>query len=230
MALKDELSSEVAKIFGDRWEERDGTVVPESEDLTLGNDAVKLNAVVLYADMADSTALVDKNKPHFAAEVYKAYLHCAAKVVRNWGGEITAYDGDRLMAVFIGNSKNTSAVTAALKLNYTRLQIINPAIKVQYPNTSYELKHVVGIDTSELFIARTGARGANDLVWVGRAANHAAKLSALSHEYAINITKEVYDCMDKSVKFDAAGSNMWEAATWNTMNRNIYRSNYTWSI
>ena len=33
----------------------------------------------------------------------------------------------------------------------------------------------LGIDTSKLFVARTGIRKSNDLVWVGRAANYAAK-------------------------------------------------------
>jgi class 3 adenylate cyclase len=180
--------------------------------------------------MADSTALVDSSKPHFAAEIYKSYLHCAARIVHNWGGEVTAYDGDRLMAVFIGDTKNTSAVTVALKLNYARLYIINPAVRAQYPGNSYELKQVVGIDTSSLFVARTGVRGANDLVWVGKAANHAAKLSALPHDFAIRITKEVYNNMRDSVKYDGGGRNMWEAATWTAMSRDIYRSNYYWSL
>jgi len=30
---------------------------------------------------------------------------------------VTAYDGDRVMAVYLGNSKNTSAVTTALKIH-----------------------------------------------------------------------------------------------------------------
>jgi class 3 adenylate cyclase len=81
MTLKDDLESEVKKIFRDEWTERDGRVVPDLEDLELGNDAVKLNATVLYTDMADSTDLVDHHKDCFAAEVYKAYLRCAARII-----------------------------------------------------------------------------------------------------------------------------------------------------
>jgi hypothetical protein len=39
------------------WETRDGQVVPNSEDLKLGNDRVELEAVLLDADLADSTML-----------------------------------------------------------------------------------------------------------------------------------------------------------------------------
>ena len=50
-------------------------MVPESDDLKLSNDAVNLDATVLYADMAGSTNLVSTYKPEFAAEVYKTFLH-----------------------------------------------------------------------------------------------------------------------------------------------------------
>ena len=68
-------------------------------NIQLGNDAVKLEGTVLYADLDDSTKLVDTMSPEFAAEVYKSYLVCAARIIRDQGGVITAYDGDRIMAV-----------------------------------------------------------------------------------------------------------------------------------
>ena len=120
MSLGDDLKDKVAEIFKEKWTTRDGQVVPKSSDIQLANDAVKLDAVVLYADMSGSTKLVDNYKAHFAAEIYKSYLHCAAKIIRSEGGEITSYDGDRIMAVFLGDYKNTSAVRSALKINYAR--------------------------------------------------------------------------------------------------------------
>lgn len=230
MTLRSDLNEHVAAIFADSWSARDGQVVPAAEDVQLGNDAVKLQGTVLYADMAESTLLVDQYKPHFAAEIYKAYLHCAAKVIRSESGEITAYDGDRIMAVFIGSTKNTSAARAALKLNWCRTHIINPAIKKQYPETTYAVKHTVGVDASALWVARTGVRGANDLVWVGRAANHAAKLCGLSSEYPTWITGTVYDAMRDEVK-TSDGRSMWEKRLWTAMgNRVVYRSDWTWRV
>ena len=102
---------------------------------------------------------------HLAAKIYKTYLHCAAKIIQSEGGVITSYDGDRIMAVYIGGSKNTSAANSALKINYTVTKIINPILKECYPNTHYLVKQIVGIDTSNLFVVRTGIRGSNDLVW-----------------------------------------------------------------
>ena len=126
-------------------------------------------------------------------------LACADRIVRSEGGEITSYDGDRIMAVFIGDAKESVAARTALKINFAVQEIISPAIRNQYPNTHYSLKHVVGIDTSNLFIARTGIRGADDLVWVGRAANCAAKLSA-QRGPATQITTEVYEMLSDNSK------------------------------
>jgi class 3 adenylate cyclase len=230
MSLKDDLQTQVKTIFsGGRWSEREGTVVPSDESIALGNDAVKLDATVLYADMADSTALVDGHKNWFAAEIYKTFLHCAAKTIRSEDGTITAYDGDRIMAVFIGTLKNTRAVRAAMKTKWAVEEIINPARLAKYPDSKYVVRHVVGIDTSPLYVARTGVRGANDLVWVGRAANHAAKLATLPDPYTY-ITKSVYDAITDDVKL-SNGTSMWTAHTWNTFNNStIYRSSWRYPV
>ena len=231
MSLKDELSEQVDKIFRDKWAERDGRVVPEAEDVVLANEAVKLgDATVLYADMSGSTDLVNKETWNFAAEIYKTFLYCAARIITSEGGTITAYDGDRIMAVYIGDAPNTSAARSALKINYCRLNIITPLLRRQYPTTSYELKHGVGIDRSPLRAARTGARGANDLVWVGRAANYAAKLTTLPDSHPSWITDDVYVRLNDDLKV-SQGRQMWEQRSWTSMNNmTIYRSDWNWPV
>lgn len=175
--------------------------------------------------------MVDKFKPHFAAEVYKSYLYATAKVIRSEGGEIVAYDGDRVMAIFIGGSKNTSAARCGLKIHWAADKIVTPALNEQYPNSTFVLRHVVGIDTSDLWVANTGIRGANDLVWVGKAANYAAKLTELSADYPTWITHRVYDAMSDDVKVSNDGKAMWEARVWRAMrDLSIYRSSFTWSF
>lgn len=230
MSLSEDLSNEIAAILREKWDVREGQKIPEPDDLKLCNDAVTLEATVLYADLANSTGLVDNHKPFFAAEIYKSYLHAAAKIIRSQNGIITAYDGDRIMAAFFGDSKNTSAIKAGLKINYAVKNILNPAIKNQYPDTSYELRQTVGIDTSSLFIARTGIRGSNDLVWVGRAANYAAKLCGLPSDYPTWITEAVYNKAHESAKF-TDGRAMWEERRWTSMaDMKIYRSSWWWSF
>ena len=230
MALKSDIETKVNAVLQEMWDTRDGTAVPHDKSVSLGNEAVEIDATVLYADLADSTSLVDTHPKWFAAEIYKMYLASASHIIKNYGGEITAYDGDRVMAVFLGKSKNTSAVKAALKINAAVKDQINPSIKERYGDKHvYTVKQTVGIDASKLFVAKTGVRGANDLVWVGRAANYAAKLCSLS-TFNTYITHTIYNRMADEVKF-ANGVDMWSERIWKPMNDFvIYGSNFKWGL
>lgn len=230
MTLK-ELIAEADETLQTQWESRDGRQVPEPEDIQLGNDAVSIEGTVLYADMADSTGLVDGYKPKFAAKIYKTYLAGASRIIRDLDGTITAFDGDRVMAVFYGDRKNTSAAKAALQIN-AFVQELNKSIKSVYPNTSYVLRQAVGIDTSSLFVARTGIRNNNDLVWVGRAANYAAKLCSLVDvSYPTYITEAVFERLAKEAKYGGKDSQlMWEKRVWNFNQQVVYRSSWWWKF
>jgi class 3 adenylate cyclase len=186
---------------------------------------------VLYADIDSSTNMVDGRPWWFSAEIYKAYLRCAGALIRSEGGDITAYDGDRVMAVFTGDSKNTCAARCALKINCAVDTIIQPAIRAyRFGHADFVLKHKVGVDTSQLHAARIGIRRDNDLVWIGRAANHAAKLTAIPVGPNIWITKDVYDNINESVKF-CAGVDIWVKQRWSQMNDiEIYSSTYTYTF
>jgi class 3 adenylate cyclase len=233
MAFTDDLTAEVVKILKEQWSIRDGQKVPDTPDLKLANDGLKLTGTVLYADLAESTQLVTKYKASFVAEIYKCYLNCACRIIRNQGGEITAFDGDRVMAVFLGAKKNTSAMRSALAINHAVTQIINPKVREQNPSLApdFQIRQAVGIDTSELLVARTGIRGSNDLVWVGRAANLAAKLCSLRESNKASwISSDVYDDCEDAVK-TAKGASMWEKRSWTAQgNMSVYCSAYTWPL
>lgn len=228
----DSLTEYVKKVFKEAWRERDGRVVPDASDLILGNEAVHFErATILYADLSGSTKLVDAKSWQFASEIYKTYLHCATKIIKHEGGVVTSYDGDRVMGVFIGESQTTPASRAGLKINYAVQHIVNPALHAQY-STDYNVAQVVGIDTSEIRSARTGARGDNDLVWVGRAANYVAKLTELKLDERTWVTAEAYGRMHDDVKLGGSPlQNMWKRYNWTEMGgHEIYGSTWWWSV
>lgn len=227
MALLDELTRYVDTVFAEQWVRRAGQKVPETGDVALKNEAVELEATVLYADLASSTKMVKAKKDSVAAEVYKSYLYCAAKLIRAKGGTITAYDGDRVMGVFIGDAKNSSAAICGLNINHAAAEIVMPRYKRKWPDTDFELKQRVGVDTSKLFVARSGIRGNNDLVWVGNAANNAAKMAALDPAYPTYISEAVYSKLNDEAKFSNKDhSNMWTDLGTSALGYRIYGS--TW--
>ena len=80
MALLDDLRKETDAIIKSTWKPREGIVVPDTDDIGLGNEHVELEATFLYADLADSTALAIHNKV-IAAEVDKAYLMGTTRII-----------------------------------------------------------------------------------------------------------------------------------------------------
>lgn len=227
MATQDELSARVRHIFGSQWDDKTKAyTVPDPQTLLLGsNHGVRLDATVLYADLEGSTSLVDSGSDWFAAEIYKAYLHCAATVIRDNDGVITAYDGDRVMGIFVGSAKNDNAARAALKIGGAVHHVINPLHREAYPNHAYNVGHTIGIDTSEILATRIGVRNDNDIVWVGTSANHAAKLGAENLIDPIRLSVDVYRNLALS-STHYAGQSMWTMRWSTSKNGYVYTSNW----
>lgn len=231
MSLGDELREYAKKTHDTVWSRRNGQKVPSTDDISLGNTAVDIDAVVLYADLKDSTGLVKGYKDWFASEIYKNYLYTVSRIIRAHNGVITAFDGDRVMGVFIGDSKNSNAAKVALKINWAVKNILQPAIKDRYPTNTYTLHQKVGVASSKTMVSRTGIRGSNDLVWVGNAANVAAKLAALHSNYPSYITADVYERLSKETKYGGSPErDMWvDLGDVGGFGR-IYGSTYWWTV
>lgn len=233
MGILSDLQSDVKDIFAKPWDVSEAQVVPDPTSLRLSNDARHFErATVLYADLSGSTHLVNNFSWQIAGEIYKSYLLCAARIIRSLGGEITSYDGDRVMAIFIGDTQTSNAARCGLKINWAVRNIINPALKAQYPDHGYVVKQVVGIDTSELRAARIGIRGGNDLVWIGRAANYAAKLTECRSDHPTWLTEQAYKKLEKAAKFGGSPEqDMWKEFKWTAMNDiKAYGSSWTWKV
>lgn len=229
---EEEILRTVRSVLGSNWDRRDGVVVPSPEDVALDNAAVQMEGAVLYADLAGSSKLTQEYKDYFVAEIYKSFLNAATDVIRNNDGEITAFDGDRVMAVFIGGSKCTNAAKASLQINAV-VRKVNELIAERYPSTKYRIDYAVGVDVSKLFVVRTGIRGFNDLAWIGDASNVAAKLSNVrDFDGKSFITKRLFDRMADSSKFSDATKKtcMWNLISKQILGHDIYQSTWWWNL
>ncbi|MGP3687154.1 adenylate/guanylate cyclase domain-containing protein [Streptomyces sp. IBSNAI002] len=238
MTLGDDIRSDLNKLVRMPWSTRDGRVVPDTEDIKLfSNDAVKLDAVYLYADLLGSTKLARDFRPETAGKVIRAVLRTASTIIKGYGGEIRSYDGDRVMAIFIEGAKNTMAAECALKINYAIQYIVEPALYAELPHlesAGFQVRMSMGIASGEAFITRAGVRGSSDLVSIGRAPNVAAKLSDLRKEphYRIYITSDVYNCLLDASRFDNDGKDMWVSYSTEVGGEQmtVYRSSYYWGL
>lgn len=224
----DKLTADIKDLFGE-WSVRDGRKIPEQDDLGYGKDGSKIDATILYADLVDSTGLAVGYNAWFAAAVSKAFLLSAVRIIRSNRGEIASFDGDRVMAIFFGDSQNSDAAIAALQINYAVTQIIQPHLKDKFPTTKYVPRHCVGIDRSPVTAVRAGIRGNNDLIWIGRAANYAAILSDIRSDFSTYITRDVYTHLNSKAKLkDGKGEDKWTKTSVSFKGQSVecYRSTY----
>jgi class 3 adenylate cyclase len=168
----------------------------------------------------------------------KCFLACCARIIKAHGGDIRSFDGDRVMGIYIGDSKASNAAKTALKIKWAFNNILKPKLLAQYEsvrNGSYQLNYATGVDAGKVLAVRAGVRGSNDLIWVGRAPNCAAKLSNIRESaYQSYITKDVYSRLDQESKFatkDGQKVDMWEARSHSGFpGMTIYRSLYQWAL
>ena len=210
MGIEDDIRCDVKNALVQKLDVRDGTVVPEVENVGL-NQGVKLNVTMLYADLADSTDIASHDRA-MAAKLIKAFLSTSARLIRHNGGYVRSFDGDRVMGVFIGDYKNSSAVQCAMNIDWAVFKVIKPAFEEAYEvfrNGTFPLYQCVGVDTGEHLVVRAGIRNNNDLTWIGRAANIAAKLSTIRNfPNNVQITQRVFNVMDEKLKY-SNGQPIW---------------------
>ena len=210
--FSDRLTDSMSSLMTIPWDEEATDEVPRTADVKLADGAARVEAAYLYADLAKSTLLQKQYKDTFAAKVIRMFLNGSSQIIRENDGHIKSFDGDRVMGVFTGGQKRNNAANAALKINWLVGQCINPIVAKRLDDTKttakWTVRHGVGVDVGEAFIARAGVRNAsgetthNDLISIGRAPNVAAKLSALRDlgRGPSIITSDVYSHLSESQK------------------------------
>jgi class 3 adenylate cyclase len=234
MAIKDDLITDVDSTITTTWNIRDGRVVPGTDGITLNGGAVKLSAAYLYADLANSSLMAKTLDPRVTAKILKAFLSTSTRLIRHKGGTVVSFDGDRVLGIFVGDTKVTNAAECALKINWAVTNLIRPKFENKYStvaNAPFTISHGVGIDSGEVLIVRAGARNANDLISIGRGPNLAAKLSDIRDgKFRTFLTRSSYDVMMDSSKLSSDRRNMWTVGSYDYKGERveIVKSGWTW--
>lgn len=201
MSFKDDCTTAVRDIVKTDFKTRFARVVPTTEDVAQKDGAVYVSdAVYLYTDMADSTGMASQFIAEDAAKIIRAFLHAVSRVLRDRGGEIRSFDGDRVMAIFIGDDAVDKAVDAALRINWAVRNVVHDELltyqesyRDKWVQGDWEVRHRTGVDIGTGMIVRAGVRGNSDLVSIGSAPNIAAKLSDYKGGGNTIITEDVYE-------------------------------------
>ncbi|WP_187969614.1 adenylate/guanylate cyclase domain-containing protein [Aquibium microcysteis] len=230
MAWKEDLEIWVDGHFGSSFDVRDGTVVPTTDSVSK-NQAVNLDASFLYADLAGSSELARHCPWETTAKIIRAFLDTSTRLIRAYRGEIRSFDGDRVMGVFVGDMSQTNATKCAREIFYTVENILGPKAYKKFTSISkngIKLKCGVGVDYGTSRTVRAGIRNNNDLIWIGRPPNMAAKLSDVrKYPYSVMIHKDVYTSLPDIEKYND-GKDIWESRSFKLSGatHTIYRTRW----
>lgn len=226
----------MSEIIGNEWKVFKPRDVPESTDVALSNGAASVEATYLYADLANSSKLAQSVSPEITARVIRMYLNMAVRVLRYKGGHIRSFDGDRVMAIFMGDAKNTDAFRAALAVNFYVVKRLPSLIDDAWPavkRTGWTLKHGIGIDTGPALLVRGGVRNNNDLVSIGSAPNVAAKLSDIRDGHPIHITARSANRVRRDISTLSDGRKLFKPCGTKTIGGTaleVMSSSWSWSL
>ncbi|GGE05265.1 Adenylate cyclase, class 3 [Gemmobacter megaterium] len=225
------LKDRVDAILGTAFDERNGKVVPTTDDVALKDGAVKIDATFLYADLAGSAKLSEVCPWETTAKVIRAFLDISTRLIIAYGGQIRSFDGDRVMGVFMGDTKNSNASKCGREIHWTVRKILHEKAKAKFAsikNNDIEIRHCVGIDTGEVRAVRSGIRNNNDLIWIGKAASFSAKLSDIREVgYHTFISERVFKKLSVDAKKDG-DTELWTKDTFTFAGKQetVYKSNH----
>ena len=231
MALADELAVEVAAILKDQFEVSVGWAIPSLADVPFDNAGKQLRLVSLFVDIRRSTDLVTALGLETSARMYKAYLRGVTRIVRDRGGQVLSFNGDGIVAGFVGSSAGNAAVLSALNINWFNTHTLKPFVTEQLENRASTLAFDwgVGIDAGNVLVVKSGMRGTDnsDLVWAGNPVNFSAKINSLaSSPWNIYVSDTVHSELHASLTTTSNGSDLWEPWMWLDKGMTLWRTRW----
>lgn len=177
------------------------------EDLDLlEKKCKKITTCVLYVDLRNSTKTSDRFSHEDLTKIYSTFVTSTIRACEYYNGYIRNIVGDRVMVLFNTSTCFTDAMNTAILLN----TVVNHLLAKQHPNCGF--KCGIGIDYGEMLITKTGVikKGKENapnrsLVWLGRPANVASKLTDIANK----TSEEVEDTVQEGFYYRAIDEWLW---------------------
>jgi class 3 adenylate cyclase len=217
MGLSDDLNRMVSDYLVGDYETYEPQGVPNPEDIALGNKAAKLSATTLFIDVRQSSDITNAFRRQTAAKMMKSYFDGAVRIINNNEGKVRSFNGDGMLAIFVGGTRSNNAVKAAMQVKWFVLRVLQSKFNRYFENNQAAAGQALafsigcGLDDGEIFAVRVGIRGTNDVAWVGRCTNTSAKLANdASSPQEIAITRAIYQRLNDDRKYASkSGKHMW---------------------
>jgi class 3 adenylate cyclase/predicted ATPase len=151
------------------------TTTPSGPSAPPEDRAERRQVTVMFSDLVGSTALSARMDPEDLREVIAAYHKCAAEIVRRFGGFVSQYLGDGVLAYFGYPQAHEDDAERAVRASLELIAAV-AALKTRAP-----LQTRVGIATGLVVVGDViDAGGSQERGIIGETPNLAARLQGLA--------------------------------------------------
>jgi adenylate cyclase len=180
-------------------------VLANPEGLKLGG--IKVEATVLFSDIAGFTKLSEQNAPEVISRLLNRYMTAMTKIIMLHNGTIDKFIGDAIMAFWgapLPDPEHAmNACRAAVEMR-ERLASLNRELR---ENGLPEVSFRIGINTGEVIVGNMGSEELFDYTVIGDTVNLASRLEGANKQFDtdILISRLVYDKVKDRIEARSLG-------------------------
>jgi adenylate cyclase len=196
----DDSSARISKFDNDRKDADSGPgrVIPKPQDIALG-ETKRFDLAILHVDIDNYSVLAGQMKFRGAARFLSVYLTEMTYQIKDFGGDLEGYGGDRVTALFGAGQEKAAAVKSCMDCALTMKAVVRYALSPYLnKNGLPAFKVGIGVDYGPTWIERVGVRNDSRLTLIGPTVSIASKLQDLAGPDQILIGHDVYSAMSKN--------------------------------
>ncbi|MDF9761078.1 class 3 adenylate cyclase [Peribacillus simplex] len=173
-----------------------------------------IETCVLYIDLRKSTDLNLSHKRETMSKLYSAFIRSIMKAAAEYNGKVRNVVGDRVMILFDSENCFGNAYKTAILLN----SVVSKLLDQHFKNN--DIKAGIGIDYGKMLVTKAGIikkgfenTNYKSLVWLGKPANVASKLTDLANKTILNETPYPKEIIRERLKFPLTKQESWLSYT-----------------
>lgn len=169
-----------------------GRTIPQTGDMKLG-EAKEFGLAVMHVDMNGFKKLSGNLSNKEKLRLLNIYFSELTHVIRDYDGFIEKYVGDSITSLFGVGKNREQAITNAVYCGLTILTEINYTINGYLKSIDLPLFSCsIGIDYGNIWVARVGVQGMNQLTLVGNEVSIAKQLEEFAGNHQIFLGGSAY--------------------------------------